>query len=64
MQIIEEVRIQKMLVTSANIIRIFKVFENQSTLYILMEYKEGGNLKEAMLKRMKFSEQDAKIICA
>lgn len=63
-QLIEEIRLQRKLSSSPNITRIYKIYETSQNIYILMELKEGGNLKECILSRKFFLEDGVKIICA
>lgn len=45
-------------------IKIFKIFENDTELQLLMEYKEGGNLKQSIISRSYTTEEEAKMIMA
>lgn len=42
-----------------NIVKIFEYFEDKKRYYIITELLKGGELHEEILKRKKFSEQDA-----
>ena len=62
--IVDEVRLQRRLFNCANVIKIFKIFEDSKELKLLMEYKEGGNLKQSIINRSFIPEEEIKIIMA
>lgn len=56
-----EVQILQKLV-HPNIVRIIEYYEDQKNLFIVTEYLEGGELFDKMLKKMSFSEFEARTI--
>jgi serine/threonine protein kinase len=59
---INEIRIQRELRKCGNTIRLFKIFESETYLNLLMEYEEGGTLGEVLEKHERLSEENARII--
>lgn len=57
-------RIHRKLNNCANVIKLFKIYEDENKLYLLLEYKSGGDLKDAIVNRRYITEGDAKIITA
>jgi serine/threonine protein kinase len=43
-QIMEEIRIHRLLNECPNVIKLFKIFECENYLYFLIEYQKGGTL--------------------
>eukprot|EP00347_Sterkiella_histriomuscorum_P023075 403336047 len=57
-----EINIMREISQDHNIVHLITVFESASTLYLLLEYKRGGNLKEFIKSKGCLSELEAKII--
>lgn len=45
---INEIRIQRLLKHCGNTIKLFKIFESDNYLNLLMEYEEGGTLGDIL----------------
>jgi calcium-dependent protein kinase len=57
-QFIKEVEILKTL-DHPNIVRIFEFFEDDNSFYIVMEYCDGGELFDEIVKNVQFNEHQA-----
>lgn len=42
-----------------NIIKIYEILENSYAIYMIMEYAEGGELFDYIVKKGKLSEKEA-----
>lgn len=61
--IISEIEIMKVLNNTPNIIHLLNIYENNDTLYLVMEYCDGGSLLSYLeMKNFNLSEHEAKII--
>ena len=63
-QALKEIQVQRMLKQCGNTIKLLKVFENEKTISLLMEYQEGGTLGDILEKQIRISEDNARIIIA
>ena len=45
-----------------NIVKFYEVYEERSVLHLVMEFCEGGDLYERIIKINKFNEADAAAI--
>eukprot|EP00347_Sterkiella_histriomuscorum_P009960 403339215 len=57
-----EINIMRKISQDPYVVRLITVFESEDTLYLLMEYKRGGNLKDLIKTKGCLSEIEAKII--
>lgn len=64
MQMINEIRIQRSLRLCGNTIKLFKIYESERYLNLLLEFQEGGTLGDLLENPMRLSEEDARIIIA
>lgn len=55
-----EVRIMKML-NHPNIVKLFEVIETKHTLFLVMEYVNGGELYDYLVAHGRMKEKDARI---
>ncbi|CDW88890.1 serine threonine protein kinase [Stylonychia lemnae] len=49
--LIDEVKILRKLRNCQNVNRLYKIYETSNNLYLLLEYKEGGDLKRGIIHR-------------
>lgn len=63
-QMVNEIKVQRELKLCGNSLKLFKIYESEKYLNLLMEYQEGGTLGDKLEKQQKFSEEDARIIIA
>eukprot|EP00347_Sterkiella_histriomuscorum_P019855 403340048 len=61
-QLINEIIIQRHFNSNLGIVHIHEVFEDQDKLYLLLDYFQGGNLKQYIQKYGKLSEEEVKPI--
>lgn len=59
---INEIRIQRTLKHCGNTIKLFKIFESENYLNLLMEYEEGGTLGDILEQHIHLQEDNARII--
>ena len=57
-KMIEEITIMKKL-DHPNIVKIYEFFEDENSIYIIMEYLEGGELFDILNKKKSFSEKES-----
>jgi serine/threonine protein kinase len=58
----EEIRIHQILTECPSIIRLYRIYECDENLYLLLEYQKGGTLSERVRNGILFSEDEARII--
>lgn len=64
MQMVNEIRIQRSLRLCGNTIKLFKIYESERYLNLLLEFQEGGTLGDVLENPTRLSEEDARIIIA
>lgn len=64
MQMVNEIRIQRSLRLCGNTIKLFKIYESERYLNLLLEFQEGGTLGDVLENTTRLSEEDARIIIA
>lgn len=53
-----------MLKNCGNALKLYKIYESEKYLNLLMEFQEGGTLGEMLATQTKLSETDVKVITA
>ena len=61
---INEIRIQRSLRLCGNTIKLFKIYESERYLNLLLEFQEGGTLGDLLENPTRLSEEDARLIIA
>jgi serine/threonine protein kinase len=54
--------VQRKLKLCGNTLKLYKIYESDKYLNLLMEYQEGGTLGDKLEKGIAFSEEDARVI--
>eukprot|EP00347_Sterkiella_histriomuscorum_P019567 403341142 len=63
-QMMDEIDIHRKLELCGNAIKLYKVYESQTQLHMLIEYQEGGTLLDQIKKQIKYTEVDIRTIMA
>ncbi|TNV85935.1 hypothetical protein FGO68_gene1963 [Halteria grandinella] len=63
-QLMKEIQIQRMLKNCGNALKLYKIYESEKYLNLLMEFQEGGTLGEVLAAQAKLTETDVKVITA
>ncbi|CDW73015.1 UNKNOWN [Stylonychia lemnae] len=58
-----EIKIMKSLKSLPNVVQLRQIFEDNENVYLLMDYKKGGNLKELIKNKGMMNEYEAKQVC-
>lgn len=64
LQMVDEIRVMRELKYCANTLKLFKIFESDKYINLLLEYHEGGTLAEKLERQVKFTEDEARLIAA
>lgn len=59
---LDEIRAMRDLKNCANTLKLYKIYESDKYINLLLEYQEGGTLAEKLEKQIRFTEDQAKII--
>lgn len=63
-QMVKEIQVQRELKHCGNTLKLHKIYESDRYLNMLMEFQEGGTLGDALEKRVKINEEEARLIMA
>jgi serine/threonine protein kinase len=61
---VREIQVQRQLRNCGNTIKLFKIYESEKYINLLMEYQEGGTLGDLLEKDHRFTEDEARMITA
>ncbi|TNV74643.1 hypothetical protein FGO68_gene5677 [Halteria grandinella] len=63
-QMMNEIQVQRRLKYCGNTLKLYKIYESDKYLNLLMEFQEGGTLGDKLEKGTVFTEEESKIIMA
>jgi serine/threonine protein kinase len=63
-QMMNEIQVQRRLKFCGNTLKLYKIYESDKYLNLLMEFQEGGTLGDKLEKGTVFTEEESKIIMA
>lgn len=62
LQMMQEIQVQRKLKYCGNSLKLYKIYESDKYLNLLMEFQEGGTLGDKLEKGTVFTEEEARVI--